>query len=78
MFDINDPFCTPILRGIENSLYHSNYLSLLTDAHNESHRFERYLEMLLDRRVEGLIVIANWLVADMKLLADLTAKQSPR
>jgi DNA-binding LacI/PurR family transcriptional regulator len=77
VFDITDPFCTPILRGLENALYQSNYLSLLADAHNESHRFERYLEMLLDRRVEGLIVIANWLVTDIKVLADLTQKQVP-
>ena len=77
VFDITDPFCTPILRGLENSLYQANYLSLLADAHNEPHRFERYLEMLLDRRVEGLIIIANWLVTDIKLLADLTARQVP-
>jgi LacI family transcriptional regulator len=77
VFDITDPYCTPILRGIENSLYQGNYLSLLADAHNEPHRFERYLEMLLDRRVEALIVIANWLVMDIKLLADLTRKQVP-
>ena len=77
VFDITDPFCTPILRGLENSLYQANYLSLLTDAHNEPHRFERYLEMLLDRRVEGLIVVANWLVMDIKLLADLTGRQVP-
>jgi LacI family transcriptional regulator len=77
VFDITDPFCTPILRGLENALYQANYLSLLADAHNEAHRFERYLEMLLDRRVEGLIVIANWLVTDIKVLADLTAKQVP-
>lgn len=77
VFDITDPFCTPILRGLENSLYQANYLSLLADAHNEPHRFERYLEMLLDRRVEGLIVIANWLVTDIKVLADLTEKQVP-
>src|SRR5277367_217716 len=77
VFDITDPFCTPILRGLENALYQSSYLSLLADAHNESHRFERYLEMLLDRRVEGLIVIANWLVTDIKVLADLTQKQVP-
>ena len=77
VFDITDPFCTPILRGLENSLYQANFLSLLADAHNEPHRFERYLEMLLDRRVEGLIVIANWLVTDIKLLADLTEKQIP-
>ncbi len=77
VFDITDPFCTPILRGLENSLYQASYLSLLADAHNEEHRFERYLEMLLDRRVEGLVVIANWLVTDIKLLADLTEKPVP-
>lgn len=77
VFDILDPFCTPILRGLEQSLYQANYLSLLADSHNEPQRFERYLEMLLDRRVEGLIVIANWLVTDIKLLADLTEKQVP-
>ena len=70
VFDILDPFCTPILHGLENSLYQANYLSLLADSHNEPQRFERYLEMLLDRRVEGLIVIANWLVTDIKVLAD--------
>jgi DNA-binding LacI/PurR family transcriptional regulator len=77
VFDITDPFCTPILRGLENALYQANYLSLLTDARNEPHRFERYLEMLLDRRVEGLIVIANWLMTDIKVLADLTERQVP-
>jgi LacI family transcriptional regulator len=77
VFDITDPFCTLILRGLENSLYQANYLSFLADAHNESHRFERYLEMLLDRRVEGLVIIANWLVTDIKLLADLTERQIP-
>ena len=77
VFDITDPFCTPILRGLENSLYQSNYLSFLADAHNETPRFERYLEMLLDRRVEGLIIVANWLVTDIKILGDLTERQVP-
>lgn len=77
VFDITDPFCTPILRGLENSLYRSNYLSLLADSHNDPRRFERYLEMLLDRRVEGLVIIANWLVTDIKLVADLTERQIP-
>jgi LacI family transcriptional regulator len=77
VIDITDPFCTPILRGLENALYQANYLSLMADAHNEPNRFERYLEMLLDRRVEGLVVIANWLVTDIKLLADLTECRVP-
>ncbi|MFL6303067.1 MAG: LacI family DNA-binding transcriptional regulator [Candidatus Sulfotelmatobacter sp.] len=77
VFDMTDPFCTLILRGIENTLYQSNYLPMLTDVHNEGSRFERYLEMLLDRRIEGLIVIANWLFLDINLLADLEKSSIP-
>lgn len=77
VFDMTDPFCTLILRGIENTLYQSNYLPILTDVHNEGSRFERYLEMLLDRRIEGLIVIANWLFLDINLLADLEKSSIP-
>jgi len=56
VFDMTDPFCTLVLRGIENTLYQSSYLPILTDVHNERSRFERYLEMLLDRRVERELV----------------------
>ncbi|HZQ95932.1 MAG TPA: LacI family DNA-binding transcriptional regulator [Candidatus Sulfotelmatobacter sp.] len=77
VFDMTDPFCTMILRGIENTLYESSYLPILTDVHNEGSRFERYLEMLLDRRIEGLIVIANWLFLDINLLADLEKSRIP-
>ena len=77
VFDIADPFCTPILRGIQNSLFETSYLPILTDAHNERSRFLRYLEMLLDRRVEGLIILANWLFVDIDLLADLERNGVP-
>lgn len=77
VFDMTDPFCTLILRGIENTLYQSSYLPILTDVHNEGSRFERYLEMLLDRRVEGLIVIANWVFLDINLLGDLEKSSIP-
>ncbi len=77
VFDMTDPFCTLILRGIENTLYQASYLPILTDVHNEGSRFERYLEMLLDRRVEGLIVVANWVFLDINLLADLEKSSIP-
>jgi len=77
VFDITDPFCTPILRGIERGLYALSHLSILTDAHNERKRFERYMEMLLERRIEGMIVIANWLFVDINLLADLQKQSIP-
>jgi LacI family transcriptional regulator len=77
VFDITDPYCTLILRGIENSLYQASYLQILADAHNERGRFERYLEMLLERRIEGLIVLANWLYLDINLLADIERGKIP-
>jgi DNA-binding LacI/PurR family transcriptional regulator len=77
VFDMTDPYCTMILRGIENTLYQASFLPILTDVHNERSRFERYLEMLLDRRIEGLIVLANWLFLDINLLADLEKSSIP-
>ncbi|HET9407845.1 MAG TPA: LacI family DNA-binding transcriptional regulator [Candidatus Sulfotelmatobacter sp.] len=77
VFDMTDPYCTLVLRGIENTLYQASYLPILTDVHNERSRFERYLEMLLDRRVEGLIVLANWLFVDINLLGDLEKSSVP-
>src|SRR5437660_5298697 len=77
VFDMTDPYCTLVLRGIENTLYQSSFLPILTDVHNERSRFERYLEMLLDRRIEGLVVLANWLFVDINVLADLEKNNFP-
>lgn len=77
VFDMTDPFCTLVLRGIENSLYQASYLPILTDVQNERARFERYLEILLDRRVEALIVLANWLFVNIEVLGDLERSNIP-
>src|SRR6202163_2931239 len=77
IFDITDPYCTPVLRGIENALYQCSYVPIFTDAHNQRNRFERYLEMLLDRHIEALIVVANWLFVDIHLLADISKRNIP-
>jgi len=77
IFDISDPFCTLILGGIEKTLHPTGYLPIIMDAHNERKQFESYLEMLLDRRVEGLIVVANWLFAEVDLLADMKKHNIP-
>src|SRR6202048_1582781 len=75
--DITDPFCTLVMRGIENTLYQASYVSIFADAHNLRNRFERYLEMLLERHVEALIVVANWLFVDIQLLGDLSKRNIP-
>ena len=77
VFDLSDPFCTPILKGIENTVYQASYLSILADAQSEWSRFERHLEILLGQRIEGLIVVANWILADINLLADLEKHDIP-
>jgi LacI family transcriptional regulator len=77
VFDMTDPYCTLVLRGIETCLYEASFLPILTDVHNDRTRFERYLEMLLDRRIEGLVVLANWTYLDINVLADLEKSNIP-
>jgi len=75
-FDITDPFCTLIMRGVETRCTRPQP-AIFADAHNQKNRFERYLELLLDRHVEGLIVVANWLFVDIHVLADLSKRNIP-
>src|SRR5207245_511791 len=55
VFDISDPYSTPILRGIETSLYEQASLSVIADVRNDPARFERSLAMIIERRTEGLV-----------------------
>jgi LacI family transcriptional regulator len=75
--DISDPFCTLILQGIEKALYPTTYLPIIMIAHNQRGQFERHIGMMLERRVEGLIVIANWLFGEFDSLADVKKDQIP-
>jgi LacI family transcriptional regulator len=58
VFDITDPYCTQILKGVENSLYRHGYVPILADAQNDQRRFNHAVETLLERRVDGLIAVA--------------------
>jgi LacI family transcriptional regulator len=77
VFDISDPFCVFILKGIEKTLHSTPYLPILMDAHHERKQFEGYLDLLMERRVEGLIVVANWLFDEGGLLTGLKEKKMP-
>jgi DNA-binding LacI/PurR family transcriptional regulator len=77
VFNIADPFCTLILKGIHRALQPTSYLPIIMDAQNEVMQFERYLGMLLERRVEGLIVVANWLFVNIKPLAIIEQEKIP-
>ena len=75
--DISDPFCTLILQGIEKALYETSYLPIIMIAHNQRKQFERHIAMMLERRVEGLIVVANWLFGGFEVLTDIEKNQIP-
>jgi LacI family transcriptional regulator len=75
--DISDPFCTLILQGIEKKLYPTRYLPIIMLAHNQRAQFGRHLEMLMERRVEGLILVANWLFGEFDQLSELEKNHIP-
>jgi len=77
VFDMSDPFCTLILRGIDKQLQPAGLLPVVMDAHNNREMFERYLGMALDRRVEGLVVVANWLFVSIDALKQQTKGKLP-
>lgn len=76
-FDLSDPFCMPIMRGIQDGLHAAGYLPLVMDAQTERKLFDNYLHMSLERRAEGIIVIASWVFEENDLLADIRKNNVP-
>ena len=77
VFDITDPYCAQILRGIENHLRPSGYFPVLSDLQNDREQFRPSLDMLLGRRVEGVIAIANPVYLETELFAEFTRRNLP-
>lgn len=76
-FDLSDPFCIPIMRGVQERLHEARYLPLLMDAQTERKLFDSYLHMILERRAEGVIVIASWVFEEKNLLGDVRKNNVP-
>jgi DNA-binding LacI/PurR family transcriptional regulator len=76
-FDLSDPFCIPVVRGIQEGLEPASYVPLLMDAQAQRKLFDGYLQMILERRAEGLIVIASWIFNESNLLADVKKNNVP-
>lgn len=75
--DIADPYCAQILRGIESSFSRTSYVPFLVDIQNDRARFKRYLSVLMARRVDGLIILANSLSFETELLNLLESRKVP-
>jgi DNA-binding LacI/PurR family transcriptional regulator len=76
-YDLSDPFCIPIVRGIQSGLAPAEYVPLVMDAQTQRRLFDSYLKMILERRAEGVIVIASWIFQEMNLLADIEKNHVP-
>lgn len=76
-FDLSDPFCIPIMRGIQEGLHPAGYLPLMMDAQTQRKLFDTYLQMILERRADGVIVIASWVFEETDLLADVKKNNVP-
>jgi len=70
-YDLSDPFCIPIMHGIQSGLQPANYMPLIVDAQTQRKLFDNYLRMILERRAEGVIVIASWIFQETNLLEDI-------
>jgi len=77
LFDISDPYCLQILRGIESVLRGTPWLPVLVDAHNDHLRFQNYIDLFIERCAEGLIVVANWLFDERGMLAKIMDENIP-
>jgi DNA-binding LacI/PurR family transcriptional regulator len=76
-YDLSDPYCIPIVRGIQAGLQPATYLPLLMDAQTQRGLFDSYLQMILERRAEGVIVIASWVFDETNLLSDIQKNNVP-
>ncbi len=78
VFDISDPYCAQILQGIEEVLYGSrSFLPILADVQNDRTRLKRYVTLLLQRQVEGVIVLGNSVYPEAELLESLRECRTP-
>jgi LacI family transcriptional regulator len=75
--DISDPYCAQVLLGINKSLFGSRYLPVLVDIQNNRARFRHYARTLLERRVEGVIAVANSLQLQTEILGTLAKRGIP-
>lgn len=76
-FDLSDPYCMPVVQGIQHGLDGTTYLPLVMDAHTERKVFDQSLRLMLERRVEGVIVVASWIFDEADLLADVKKNAVP-
>lgn len=73
--DITNPFFAAIVRGIENRLEPHGYQLIVCNTDEQPEREARYLDLLLARRVDGMIIAPTGQA--QPLLHDFVARNIP-
>jgi LacI family transcriptional regulator len=70
VFDIKDPYCMAVLRGIEQYLNEQNFFYQLADVRNDLELVGRFLHEAKGRRIDGIIAISNAFTIEPSQLAS--------
>jgi len=57
--DISNQFFSLMVRGVENVSYQNNYSVIICDAENSLEKENKYIDILLKERVEGVILTSS-------------------
>jgi len=75
LLDIANPFFTEIVRGAEHVLREQNYVLMVCSTDESARREQRYLRVLEEHRVDGLLV--SPVDSDLESAVGLTARGIP-
>jgi LacI family transcriptional regulator len=75
MSDITNPFWTTVARGVEDTAAENNYRAMLCNTDEDPAKEANYLSLLVERRVDGVIVAP--VTREKKSLALLKQQQVP-
>ncbi|MGG1519287.1 LacI family DNA-binding transcriptional regulator [Paenibacillus oryzisoli] len=73
--DISNPFFAEMARAVEDQAHHAGYSVVICSTHNEDERIERYLMLLQQKSIDGLIIGTG--MDNNDLLTPLVSKDIP-
>ena len=66
--DINNPYYPGIVQGVENTALKLGFSLILANAHRSSARIKQYLELMREKRVDGLILAGGAIMREPDVL----------
>src|SRR5207302_5573338 len=73
--DITNPFWTTVARGVEDEAMRAGYGVILCNTDEDQAKEARYLDLLLRRRIDGLVVVPT--TESTQILLNLKRRHLP-